>query len=288
MVTLPELRASVLPHAGQTCHCLPRLRLYCSARPSELAAFVYDPVVCFVLQGSKRTIIGAHSYDYGAGECMVVTAEITALGQILTASPEAPYLALNLHIDAAIVSDALLDLAALNSPGNLPGFDLTRTGPMLLDAWSRAAELFDKPETETVASAIERELLYRLLTGPQGPVLRQIARPESRLPQIRRAMEWIRTHYMEQLTVDAMATIAGMSVSGFHRRFKAVAGTSPLEYQKHVRLHEARRRLVSDRAEAATVAYAVGYESASQFKREYKRLFGLPLRRDAKSIQATS
>ena len=268
MVTLPEMRASLLAHAGQTCRCLPRLSLYYSDRPSELAGFVFDPVVCFVLQGSKRTIIGPRSYDYGAGECMIVTAEIAAQGQILIASQEEPYLALNLRIDATIISNVISDLAFFKSPGNLPGFELTRTGPVLIQAWARAAELFDKPETEDGASVIERELVYRLLTGPQGPVLRQLARPESRLPQIRRAMEWIRAHYMEHLSVNAIAAIAGMSVSGFHRRFRAVAGTSPLEYQKHIRPYEARRRLVSEHVEAATVAYAVGYESPSQLSRE--------------------
>jgi AraC-like DNA-binding protein len=127
--------------------------------------------------------------------------------------------------------------------------------------------------------------MFRLLMGPQGALLRQIAGADTRLSHIRRAMAWIRQHYTEHLSIDAMAAVAGMSVSVFHRRFKAVTSVTPLQYQKHIRLHEARRRLVTEHAEAATVGYAVGYESASQFSREYRRLFGAPPRRDADTLQ---
>jgi AraC-like DNA-binding protein len=128
--------------------------------------------------------------------------------------------------------------------------------------------------------------MFRLLMGPQGALLRQIAGADTRLSHIRRAMAWIRQHYSEHLSIDAMASVAGMSVSVFHRRFKSVTGVTPLQYQKNIRLHEARRRLITERAEAATVGYAVGYESASQFSREYKRFFGAPPRRDADAMQA--
>ena len=126
--------------------------------------------------------------------------------------------------------------------------------------------------------------MFRLLMGKHGGLLRQIAGADSRLSHIRRAMAWIRERYAQPLSVDAMAAVAGMSVSVFHRRFKAVTGVSPLQYQKQLRLHEARRSLVSEQAEAASVAYSVGYESASQFSREYKRLFGAPPRRDAQAL----
>jgi AraC-like DNA-binding protein len=141
-------------------------------------------------------------------------------------------------------------------------------------------------EIPVLATHLEHELMFRLLMGPHGALLRQIAGADTRLSNIRRAMAFIRSHYADHLSIDTMAAVAGMSVSVFHRRFRAVTGVSPLQYQKHIRLHEARRRLVTEHAEAATVAYAVGYESASQFSREYKRLFGAPPRRDADSLQS--
>jgi AraC-like DNA-binding protein len=141
-------------------------------------------------------------------------------------------------------------------------------------------------EIAVLAPHLEHELMFRLLMSPHGASLRQIARADSRLSRLRRAMAWIRQHYAERLSVDDMAAVAGMSVSVFHRRFKALTEVSPLQYQKQIRLHEARRRLVTEHAEAATVGYAVGYESASQFSREYKRLFGAPPRRDADTLQS--
>ncbi|AGB73451.1 transcriptional regulator, AraC family [Rhizobium freirei PRF 81] len=247
---------------------------------------VYNPVVCFVLQGSKQVFIGDQVLEYGAGHCMVVAAELAAMGQISEASPEEPYVALNLYIDPEVISALLLEMGSMPEPPMNKGFGFSPAGPALIDAWRRLVELLDRQdEIPIMARHREHELMFRLLMGPQGALLRQIAGNGSRLSHVRRAMAWIREHYTEHLSIAAMATVAGMSVSVFHRRFKAISGLSPLQYQKQIRLHEARRRLIAERSEAASVAYAVGYESVSQFSREYKRLFGAPPRQDAGKLQ---
>ncbi|MBB5577696.1 AraC family transcriptional regulator [Rhizobium paranaense] len=286
MTDLAQLQALVLRHIGESQPILPRVRISTFDRPSEPGWLVYDPVVCFVLQGSKQVFIGDQVLDYGAGDCMVVAAELAAMGQISEASPERPYIALNLSIDPDVISALLQEMGGMPAPPLDKGFGYSPAGPALIEAWRRFAELLDHPaEIPVMAHHREHELMFRLLMGPQGPLLRQIAGTSSHLSHVRRSMAWIRKRYTEHLSIEAMAMVAGMSVSVFHRRFKAISGLSPLQYQKQIRLHEARRRLIADRSEAASVAYAVGYESVSQFSREYKRLFGAPPRKDAGKLQ---
>jgi AraC-like DNA-binding protein len=267
---------------------MPRLQILRVDTPTPALGVIYEPVACLVLQGRKRTFIGDGVLEYGEGDCMVVAAEVTAMGQVCQASSGEPYLALIVFLDPAVIAAILLDMDGPTEPAIRAGFGVSRAAPELLDAWTRLVGLLDRPEESRVmASHLEHELMFRLLTGPQGALLRQLAGADTRLSHIRRAMAWIRRHYAEHLSIDTMARVAGMSVSVFHRRFKAVTGISPLQYQKHIRLHEARRRLVTEQAEAASIGYAVGYESASQFSREYKRHFGAPPRRDAETLQTT-
>lgn len=286
MSDLALIRATALRHTGPPPAAMPRLWVYALDHTTEVAALVYDPVVCLVLQGAKRTFIGDRVLEYGAGDCMIVAAEIAAMGQICEASPEAQFLSANLYLDPAVISSVLLDMAGRPEPAVQPGYGISKADPALLDTWRRMVELLDRPdEIPVMAHHLEHELMFRLLSGPQGTLLRQIARSDTRLSRIRQSMAWIRERYAEHLSIEAMAAVAGMSVSVFHRRFKLVTGVSPLQYHKQVRLHEARRRMVSNHVKAANVAYAVGYESASQFNREYKRLFGSPPRRDAEKLQ---
>ncbi|WEK04377.1 MAG: AraC family transcriptional regulator [Candidatus Devosia phytovorans] len=286
MSDFDDIRNIALRHAGRHNPALPRVLAYRVDGQTPAAGLIYEPVVCLVLQGRKRTFIGDNVLEYGAGEYIVVAAELTAMGQVCQATTDEPYLALNLLLDPAVISRLLLDMSGHAEPPLQSGFGVTKASPALLETWRRFAGLLDRPEEiRVMASHLEHELIFRLLMGPQGGLLRQIAGADSRLSHIRRAMGWIKQHYANPVSVDAMAAVAGMSASVFHRRFKAVTGVSPLQYQKHIRLHEARRRLITERAEAATVAYAVGYESASQFSREYKRFFGAPPRRDADAMQ---
>lgn len=280
------MKALARRHAGASCPAMPRLHLFQVDTPNEAAGLVYEPVVCLVLQGRKRTFIGDDILEYGPGECLVVAAEVAAMGQVIEATPAEPFLCLNLLFDPAVISTLLHDMDGLTQAAARSGYGVTQAGPPLLEAWRRLAELLDRPdEVHVMSRHVEQELIFRLLMGRQGNLLRQISATDSSLSRIRRAMAFVRQRHADRLTVNAMASVAGMSVSVFHRRFKAVSGLSPLQYQKHVRLHEARRRLTTEQLESAAVAYAVGYESASQFSREYRRLFGAPPRRDADALR---
>lgn len=287
MTDLDEIRGIARRHAGPPNPAMPRLHIYRIDHPTDVGGLIYEPVVCLLVQGRKRTFIGDGTFEYGAGECIVVAAEVAAMGQVCEASTDEPYLAVNLYLDPAVIATILLDMNSFAEPAMGSAFGVAKAGPALLETWRRFISLLDRPdEIAVLAPHLEHELMFRLLMGPLGTLLRQMAGADTRLAHIRRAMAWIRQHYAERLSVDAMAAVAGMSVSVFHRRFKALTDVSPLQYQKQIRLHEARRRLVTEHAEAATVGYAVGYESASQFSREYKRLFGAPPRRDADTLQS--
>jgi AraC-like DNA-binding protein len=286
MDKLDEIRALAIRHAGQQKAGLARFSVVSVAEPTELSALVYDPVAFIVLQGTKRTIIGDRVFEYGPGQTMVVAAEITAMGQIAEASADKPFLALNLYLDPAVITNVVLYLSETPSLQVEPGYGFSIANPELIGAWQRLLEMYERPkEIPVMGLHLEHELMFRMMLGPHAEMLRQIAGVDSRLSHIRQAMAWIREHYNEHLSVEDMAAVAGMSESVFHRRFKAVTALSPLQYQKHIRLQEARRRMVSKEADAASVSFAVGYKSTSQFSREYKRLFGEPPRRDADMVQ---
>lgn len=232
MTDLDEIRAIALRHAGAPHPAMPRLHIYSFDSPTDAAGLIYQPVVCLVLQGSKRTFIGDGVLEYGASECMVVAAELTAMGQVCEASTDEPYLALNLLLDPAVIASILLDMNGFAEPAISSGFGVFKAGPALLDAWRRLAGLLDRPdEIPILAAHLEHELIFRLLMGPHSALLRQIAGADTRLSHIRRAMAFIRQHYAEHISIDAMAAVAGMSVSVFHRRFRVVTGVTPLQYQ---------------------------------------------------------
>ena len=286
MDKLDEIRALAIRHAEVKHPGMSRLSIYRINEPTELNALVYDPMAFIVLQGTKRTIIGDKVFEYGPGQTMVVAAEITAMGQIIEASPDKPFLAVNLNLDPAVIMNVVLYLSETQELQMQPGFAFSMANAELIGAWQRLLAMYERPkEIPVMALHLEHELMFRLMLSPHAEMLRQIAGVDSRLSHIRQAMAWIREHYTEQLSVEDMAAIAGMSESVFHRRFKAVTALSPLQYQKHIRLQEARRRLVSKEADAASISFAVGYKSTSQFSREYKRLFGEPPRRDADLVQ---
>ena len=286
MDKLDDIRALAIRHAGVKHPGMSRLSIYCVTEPTELAALVYDTAVFIVLQGTKRTFIGDQMFEYGPGQTMVAAAEITAVGQIIEASPDKPFLAISLNLDPAVIMSVMLYQSETPELQMQPGFAFSIANAELIGAWQRLLEVYERPrEIPVMALHLERELMFRLMLSPHAEMLRQIAGVDSRLSHIRRAMAWIRERYPEQLSVEDMAAVAGMSESVFHRRFKAVTALSPLQYQKHIRLQEARRRMVSKESDAASVSFAVGYNSTSQFSREYKRLFGHPPRRDADILQ---
>nr|WP_284766920.1 AraC family transcriptional regulator [Agrobacterium sp. CFBP2214] len=241
-----------------------------------------------VIQGTQRMFIGDKMFEYGPGQSLIVAAEIAALGQVCEASPDRPFVAIGLYLDAPLLSDLVLEMAAIPELPIESGYGLSTASTSLLGAWGRLVELLDRPtEIPVMAQPLEHALMFRLLMGPHGGLLRQIAGADSRLMHIRKAMAWIRDHHTERLDFRAVAALGGMSVSVFYDRFKAVAAVSPLQYQKYIRLHEARRRMIAGQMRASEVGFAVGYESASQFSREYKRLFGAPPGQDSNRVKAS-
>ncbi|MEN2747155.1 AraC family transcriptional regulator [Sphingomonas sp. T9W2] len=248
---------------------------------------LYRPSFCLVVQGGKISVLGGVAYRYAAGQCLLASVDLPVTSRITEASPDRPYLALSLAIDPAIVAELLIEQTAARDA--LPGFAALATSdhdPALRDPFRRLLELLDCPHDQAVlVPMIRREIVWRLLGGPLGPSLRQIGLADTHAARIGRATAHIRDHYADTLRVAELATLAGMSVPGFHRHFKAVTTMTPVQFQKQVRLQEARRRLIAAE-EVARVGFAIGYESLSQFSRDYRRLFGAPPGRDAAAIRA--
>ncbi len=237
-----------------------------------------------VLQGAKEIQIGDRRLRYDTASYFIAAVDLPVSGCIVEASADRPYLSVSM----ALYRDALAAmLAEIDCPADerSAGFAVSPVTRQLLDSWQRVLGLLDTPEDIPVlAPMLEREIIYRLLRGPQGGVLRQAASVDSRLAKVRIAIGWVREHFDQPLRVKALADMAGMSLASFHRHFKAVTAMSPLQYQKSLRLQHARQLLIA-RTDAARAAYSVGYESASQFSREYARMFGAPPTRDAERLR---
>ncbi|AZO32716.1 MULTISPECIES: AraC family transcriptional regulator [unclassified Mesorhizobium] len=276
--------ASRHAHGRRTRTAVPHVTIGRSELPTPPLPELCQPTALFVLQGAKSVLIGDRTLRYGAGSCFVYAVETPATSQLIEASAARPYLAIAFALDIEVIATLLID----HRPA--AGGDSFATYPAddeLLDAWRRMLRLLDRPdEIPVLAPMLEREIAFRLLQGPQGAKLRQLARADGRLSQIRRATQWIRAHYNEPIDVTELAALAHMSSAAFHRHFKAATAMSPIQYQKQVRLLEARHLLIAQPGNAARVAFTVGYESASQFSREYARQFGLPPARDAARLLA--
>ncbi len=290
MVTLDDLCRLIDRQCGEgRCKtAAPRVYLTRSTGCTAPMRTLYEPLFCVVAQGAKRVMLGDRRIEYGAGSHVVVSLDLPVSTEIHRASPATPYLALSMALDRAILADVLMALPnGPARPAEPAGLQVSPLDAALLDPVIRLLGLLERPEDiPMLAPLIEREILYRLATGDQGAMLRQIVLADSRLSQVSRAIAWIRHHFNEPLRVETLARVAGMSPSTFHRHFKAATAMSPLQFQKQIRLQEARRLLVSQTSDAATVGFQVGYESPSQFSREYSRLFGAPPARDAAGLRA--
>ena len=246
---------------------------------------ICGPGVCLVLQGAKQMLVGSRMLRYGAGSCFASLIELPTTRCVFETEGDRPYVATSLEFDHGQVTALLAELPSTSKNETVLGFSVATVSRELLEAWDRYLALLDTPEDIPVLStARERELLYRLLQSPHGPLLRQIAREEGRLAQVRHTIDWMRRHFDQPLRIKTLAEMAGMSIPTFNRHFRAVTSTSPLQYQKTLRL-QAARRLLAANPDAARTAYAVGYESASQFSREYSRLFGQPPKQDASELR---
>ncbi|WNZ76416.1 AraC family transcriptional regulator [Pseudomonas sp. P105] len=267
---------------------IPRVAMVQGEVPEHLLAAVYDPMINLILQGSKSMTVGDRTLRYDPATYFVMSIELPAVGKVHPAATGEPYLAVSLTLDPTILATLLADLPKpAERVGQENGFSVAAVTPELMDAWVRMLRLMERPQDITaLAPVYEREILYRVLQGPQGWMLREIAAPDTAMARVSLAIQWIRRDFAEPIRVDDLAEKAAMSVSAFHRHFKAVTNLSPLQYQKRVRLLQARTLLVASAKSVTTAAFEVGYESPTQFSRDYARVFGLPPARDAARILA--
>ncbi|OON59140.1 AraC family transcriptional regulator [Massilia sp. KIM] len=294
MQAIRELAALIARHAptdGQHETAVPGLWLVRASAPTQPLHTVHVPAVGIIAQGSKMVTLGETAYHYGPAKFLTVSVDVPMCGSVLTATPEEPYLSFRLDLDRAMLASLNLELPGATPParprGSVPrGVFVSDTTAELAEVAVRLLRLLDTPQDIMVlAPLVVRELHYRLLTSEQADVIRYIACGESRVQQITRATVWIREHYNRPFSIERLASEVGMSPSTLHEHFKTVTGLSPLQYQKQMRLQEARRLMLTGQRDAAGAAHAVGYESSSQFSREYTRFFGLPPGRDAMRLR---
>lgn len=294
---LDELRTLIAAHARPDGGTAINGLLLSRVETVEPDHSLTEPLLVVMAQGGKRLLLGDEVYEYRAGQCLIVTADLPVTGHFLGATPDHPALGLGFVLRPGAIAPLLLEGTAPRGPAPrcargaaVPSAIATgEAGPDLLDAVTRLVRLLDHPaDAPVLAPLIEREILWRLLSGPHGRMIRQIGLPDSNLTHVNRAIQWIRDNYAEPLRVENLARLAGMSTSAFHRHFRTITATSPLQFQKRIRLQEARSLLLARPDDVAAAGHLVGYDSQSQFTREYRRLFGAPPGRDAARLYAAA
>jgi AraC-like DNA-binding protein len=268
---------------------VPELKLYRFSRPTDPLHVLYEPAVFVVVQGRKHVTLGDETYVYDRSQYLTVSMDLPVVGKVVEASPEEPYLCMTLAVDprdlAALIVETRRQLPRDDNDGR--ALFVSPLPAPLLECFLRLIRLLDAPEDLPVlAPLILREIDYRLLHSEQFGHLARMAIGDGRLRRVSGAIAWIKEHFAEPLQIEALARQVNMSPSALHHHFKAVTAMSPVQYQKRLRLGEARRLLLSGAPNAEAIAYEVGYASASQFSREYARLFGQPPRRDAERLRA--
>jgi AraC-like DNA-binding protein len=264
------------------------LTLFRREKPTQPISAMYRPGLCVIAQGAKRVFLGDDSYIYDSRHFLVTSVNVPTVVQVIKASREKPCLGFVLELDRREISQMMVDsnLPAPRSQQAGRGMGIGEVTPPLLTAFQRLVDLLKEPQDIPIlAPIIQREILYRLLVGDQGACLRQIASAGSQGNQVARAIDWLQGNFSQPLRIDHLATQVNMSVSRFHHHFRALTAMSPLQYQKWLRLNEARRLMLAERMDAASAAFQVGYESPSQFSREYSRLFGDSPLRDITSLR---
>ncbi|MCW6510042.1 AraC family transcriptional regulator [Lichenifustis flavocetrariae] len=290
MSSIDDLGALVARHVpGVGIHrtALPNVSLALALAPTMPMPTLYKPSVCIVASGSKRVELGKTGYLYDAATFLAVSVDLPVTGAVVDASSNRPFLCLRLDIDVGVLRELVLDGHGAPPAGGTPvGLMRGRTTPELVDASVRLLRLLDAPaDAAPLAPLAEREILYRLLTGPTAGMMRHIASVDSHLSQISRAIAWLRDHYRDVFTVEDLARKIGMSPSAFHLHFKAVTTMSPLQFRNALRLQSARRMMVAEGRDAASAGFEVGFQSPSQFSRDYARFFGASPLRDARRLR---
>jgi AraC-like DNA-binding protein len=267
---------------------VPGLTLYRVTEPSAPFSSIYEPSVSLIIRGRKRVIVGAAVLDYDESNFLLTAIDLPTTVQILDASDAEPYYAALLRLDLECLRRIIVqhDVRAAAPPQGEMGMAIGTATTGLFDALARLVGLIDTPrDIPFLGMHIHEEILYRLLSGEQGAYLRRIALSGTQSNRVAAAISWLKQNYMAPLRVEQLAEIARMGVSTLHHHFRAMTAMSPLQYQKHLRLHHARELMLSEAADAATAAFRVGYESPTQFNREYRRMFGAPPLRHIKAIQ---
>ena len=268
---------------------IPGLSLHRRTEPTQPASYMYEPSLCVVAQGAKRVVLGGDTHVYDAHHFLITSLDLPAVWQIITASREKPYLGLVLKLDRREMSQLMADanLPPPRAQQSSRGMAVGEVTLPLLTAFQRLIDLLAEPkDIPMLAPMIQKEIVYRLLIGDQGARLRQMASAGSQSHQIGRAIDWLKSNFSQTLRIDDLAAQLNMSPSTFHHHFRTLTAMSPLQYQKWLRLNEARRVMLTERSDAATAALQVGYESPSQFSREYRRLSGAPPMRDIERLRS--
>lgn len=290
LATLGRSIAAMVAGNGPAATAIPGLRLFRQDAPTIPQSYMYEPCVCVVAQGRKCVSLGQESYVYDANNYLISSLDLPGMVHILEASADQPFLGLALDLDQREMSQLILD-GRLPPPRRQPSSRGMATGEVnqpLLSAFQRLVDLLaDEQDIPVVAPLIRREIYYRLLIGEQGERLRQMATAGSQAHQIAQAINWLKVHFRSPVSIDDLAAQVCMSPSTFYHHFRTMTAVSPLQFQKQLRLQEARRMMLEERVEAATAAFQVGYESPSQFNREYNRLFGAPPLRDINNYRRT-
>jgi AraC-like DNA-binding protein len=287
MRELDRLRDLIGRHAreGHTPTALPGVSVVRATAAAVSLGEVAEPALAVIAQGVKETAVAGRVLRYGPGQFLIVPVELPVVGHIVSASPAEPLLAFVLRLRPEKIAALLAETPPVTTSPVRIG--ISDASPALLDAISRLLALLDAPgDAAVLAPGVEREVLWRLVTGPQATLVRQIGLADSRLAHLARAITWIRRHYDQTLRVEDLAALATMSVTSFHRHFRALTSMTPIQYQKQIRLHEARARLLAGPGDVAGTGFAVGYGSPSQFSREYRRMFGTPPSRDTLAPRA--
>ncbi len=288
-----ELRSLIARHAGQDSlrlQLLPNVLLSQEAAPTPPCPHIVEPMVSVIAQGSKRMDVADRSVAYGAGQYMIIPIDMPMDAYVVEASSTVPFLGLGLALRAEAIANLLLEGdGSRPPPPNGLGMTVSDLTDDLLDPIVRLLRLLDHPrDIPILGAALEREILWRLLSGSQGATVRQIGIADSRVARIGRAARWLRQHFTETVRIEDVAEAAAMSVTSLHRHFRAITSMTPIQYQKQLRLYAARSRLMTARGGVAEVGFAVGYDSPSQFSREYRRLFGNPPGTDGARLRASS
>ena len=265
---------------------IPGLTAVRATVPSGLMHAIAQPLVCLVLQGSKQVTAGTRSFSFTAGESLLITADVPTVNQITRATAAAPYLSLVMALDPGLIAELVVQMQDDAVADTAP----VRVGPTeveVADTALRLVRLLDRPKAlPLLQAALVREMHYWLLAGRLGPAIRRLGWPDGHAQRVARAVAVLRADFMRPLPVDRLAAVAGMSPSSFHQHFRSITSLSPLQFQKQLRLIEARRLMLSEGASSSSAAFAVGYESVPQFTREYGRMFGLPPARETGAMRS--